>query len=73
MRVTTPVVAGWIRGLATRHVRTRREMSGGTPPSGGMVRDVPLYATDDEILVTTNVGTFRIDPNTLPIADPGMP
>ena len=44
-----------------------------TPPMDGMVRDVPLYATDDEILVTTNVGIFRIDPNTLPIVDPGPP
>lgn len=44
-----------------------------TPPDGGDVLDPPLFATDDEILVTTNVGTFRIDPNTLPIIDAGSP
>jgi hypothetical protein len=41
-----------------------------TPPDGGNVADPPLYATEDEILVTTTVGTFRIDPNTLPVVEP---
>ncbi len=40
------------------------------PPDDGIVADPPLYAVDSEILVRTTVGTFRIDPNTLPLVGP---
>ncbi len=43
---------------------SRREW---VPPDEGNVTRPALYATDDEILVATTVGTFRIDPNTLAI------
>lgn len=41
-----------------------------TPPDGGNVADPPLYATETEVLVSTTVGAFRIDPNTMPIVEP---
>jgi hypothetical protein len=41
-----------------------------TPPDAGNVADPPLYATENEVLVSTTVGTFRIDPNTLPVVEP---
>ena len=40
------------------------------PPEGGNVTDRPLYATSSEILVTTTIGAFRIDPNALPVVEP---
>jgi hypothetical protein len=46
---------------------SRREWD---PPDGGNVLDTPLYATENEVLVSTTVGTFRIDPNTLPVVEP---
>jgi hypothetical protein len=41
------------------------------PPEGGNVGVPPLYATEEETLVATTVGVFRIDPRTLPVAEPG--
>lgn len=41
------------------------------PPDGGNVLNTPLYATEEEILVATTVGVFRIDPRTLPVVEPG--
>ncbi|MFO0556367.1 MAG: hypothetical protein U0271_48790 [Polyangiaceae bacterium] len=46
---------------------SRREWD---PPDDGNVVDVPLYATDEEILVIATTGIFRIDPNVLPIVEP---
>jgi hypothetical protein len=41
------------------------------PPEGGNVGVPPLYATEEEILVATTVGVFRIDPRLLPVVEPG--
>jgi hypothetical protein len=41
------------------------------PPDGGNLRDTPLYTTEEEILVATTVGVFRIDPRLLPVVEPG--